>query len=58
MPKYTVKSPIKFSGKRITEGEVEMGAKEAKPLLDAGVIEAAAGAKAESAENAGGKEKK
>lgn len=42
MPKYNVRSPIKWKGARISEGEVEMPEKIAQPLLEAGTLEPAA----------------
>lgn len=39
MPNYTVKSPLSHDGERYEDGEpVEMTAKQAKPLLKAGVL--------------------
>lgn len=42
MPKYSVKSPIRFGGKKHTEGFVEMDHKMAQPLIKIGVLGKAA----------------
>lgn len=44
MPKYLVKSPLKFNSDDLAEGDtVEMPEKAAKELIDAGVLEKAKG---------------
>lgn len=55
MPKFVTLTPIKFSADEITpEGaEVELSAKDAKPLLEAGALREPA--KTEKAERNGGK---
>lgn len=46
MPTYTVKSPLRHDGELYAEGDsVEMAAKTAKPLLEAGVLTEEAKAK-------------